>query len=145
MTEKEFLDKLKDEVDYCNFCGPIHNGILTVNPVCPEHGLTKNAKRLNNDIGNRLRLLALKLAKDNGAKFDPETVELPKLKLLTPDARRFGVVSKDNDIAFPFTREQAEEIIRRCELIPKLRDIILDIHYTNEDILAILDGRKEIE
>lgn len=109
---------------------------------------------------NRLRLWALKLAKEAGAEFDPEPVELPNLipiKLTQLPANGFAVRSYD---CTKLTLEQAEEIIRRCWVVDKLKSYILlrfarmsngemvDIR-THEltpghasDFLGILDGRK---
>lgn len=73
-------------------------------------------------------LLALELAKQHGAKFDPEPIELPTLRKMA-----FGLPTKGYGIRIVnrlesnlLSSEQADEVIRRCELIPRLRKYITD-------------------
>lgn len=107
---------------------------------------------------------ALELAKQQGAKFDPEIVELPKLHVaFTSHGYNITLVEarEENNRGYGpiqtvvLTKEQAEEVIRRCELIPKLREyiqnkwryVINDKHQheqviTCADLLNIIDGKE---
>lgn len=74
-------------------------------------------------------LLALALAKQQGAKFDPEPVELPPIIKWQLGGDRYSI--RRSESKEPYTRNylnqrEAEEVIRRCELIPRLRKYITD-------------------
>lgn len=86
-------------------------------------------------------LLALELAKQHGAKFDPSLVELPKLRICGgPKACLIG--SSDKEKGLSLSSEKALEVIRRCELIPRLRSLISPYQvYSVKPLLDMIDGR----
>lgn len=68
---------------------------------------------------------ALDLAKERGAKFDPEPVELPKLRMCGgPKACLVGASRTDTALS----SEEALEVIRRCELVDKIKEFTAN-HY----------------
>lgn len=65
----------------------------------------------------------IKAAKEHGAKFDPEPVKpvnLPELAICGGPAS--FVISSTND--YRLSAEEAQEVLRRCNLIPQLSDLI---------------------
>lgn len=83
---------------------------------------------------------ALELAKQHGAKFDPETIELPQLRMCGgPKACLIG--SSDKEKGLSLSSEEAAEVIRRCELIPRLREYVMENVYPSNALLDIIDGR----
>lgn len=92
-------------------------------------------------------VIALRLAKERGAKFDPETIKLPFLNVIQRSSTHdYGyLIVTDNDVC-P-NREQAKEIIRRCELLPRLREYITTWFVTPEPnsyvqrVLDMIDGK----
>lgn len=135
MTEKEYLQNLGADFD---------------------------SKDPNVTMSNRWRKKALDMAKACGAKFDPEPVELPRL---TTRPRSYGAfvelaesrTSHTGSPTYVLTQAQADEIIRRCELLPKLREYLNGIilatplvesgglisRVINPEILDIIDGKAE--
>lgn len=83
---------------------------------------------------------AIKTAKEHGAKFDHEMVELPELAI----SGNYGfVVSRPRDDRL--TKEQACEVLRRCELVSKLRAYIVSLGLSQAGVscyhlLKWLDG-----
>lgn len=84
---------------------------------------------------------ALELAKQHGAKFDPEPIELPKLRTCGgPKACLIGSSNKEKGLSL--SSEEATEVIRRCELIPRLRKYVVENVYPRSNaLLDMIDGR----
>jgi len=109
-------------------------------------------------ITSERAVYALELAKRQGAKFDPEPVELPRL------ISRWEAGHQGYSILVGFYQQpnlsEVQEIIRRCELIPRLRKMITDRFLRSQDgsmtditpihlgplhasdLLDMLDGRE---
>lgn len=75
---------------------------------------------------------ALEFAKQHGAKFDPESIELPPLQV-SGSCHHTGFCQSVCTASLPgyphgraLTGLEAKEIIRRCELFPRLRAYILN-------------------
>lgn len=108
---------------------------ITANKDCPSYSYSS--------------LLALELAKQQGAKFDIEPVELPRLKMAQRSStNNYGyLILTDRDVC-P-SREQANEIIRRCEAWKEIRVLVDCIgdddpetdRLRRMELIAILDGK----
>lgn len=141
MTEKEFIQRsVSRAVD-----------TITMNDTQIEHL-------------NRVALSALEYAKSQGAEFDPEIVELPKLRVsFTSHGYNITLVeARETNSGYGpiqtvvLTKKQALEVIRRCELIPKLKEyiqnkwryVLNDKHQHEQvvicaDLLNIIDGKDD--
>lgn len=140
MTEKEFLERLLS---------------TSQNPMLPPGYETQ-------EVLNTAKR-AVELARQAGARFDTCPIELPKLTIRTysfgekrVELHQARKISNDL-LTTLLSEEQAKEVIRRCELIPRLREYLkkrflfergeaLDVRPCNVsppnalEILALLDG-----
>lgn len=95
------------------------------------------------------RLSLLNLAKEAGAKFDPEPVELPPLKSTGNDDNQISMIISQSEPK-ALKKFQCDEIIRRCKVVEILRNkaiankiigfLSVDVDY----ILKVIDTGSEL-
>lgn len=104
--------------------------------------------------------LALKLAQQQGAKFDTEPMELPSLQVSGVSPTYMGFCQSVCTVSLPgypygraLTGPEAKEIIRRCEAWKEIRALVDCIgdddpetdRLRRMELIAILDGKESIK